>query len=62
MNDTLQVEPIPARQLLGWVPLAFALVLLAYLVGFDQGTVSQAGGHLHEVMHDGRHLFAVPCH
>jgi hypothetical protein len=24
--------------------------------------VSQTGGYLHELMHDGRHLLGVPCH
>ncbi len=38
------------------------LLLLAYLVGFDQGARSQSGMYLHEVMHDGRHLLGVPCH
>ncbi|GAA0576286.1 CbtB-domain containing protein [Kribbella sandramycini] len=38
------------------------LLLLAYLVGFDQGAVSQSGMFLHELMHDGRHLLGVPCH
>jgi len=38
------------------------LLLLAYLVAFDQGAVSQSGMYLHELMHDGRHLLGVPCH
>ncbi|MEV6600737.1 CbtB domain-containing protein [Actinoplanes sp. NPDC051346] len=38
------------------------LLLLAYLVAFDQGAVSQSGMFLHELMHDGRHLLGVPCH
>jgi len=38
------------------------LLLLAYLVAFDQGAVSQGGMYLHELMHDGRHLLGVPCH
>ncbi|GGQ60127.1 CbtB domain-containing protein [Couchioplanes azureus] len=38
------------------------LLLLAYLVAFDQGAVSQNGAFLHELMHDGRHLLGVPCH
>ena len=39
-----------------------AMLLLAYLVAFDQGAVSQSGMFLHELMHDGRHLLGVPCH
>lgn len=38
------------------------LLLLAYLVAFDQGAISQSGMYLHELMHDGRHLLGVPCH
>jgi Probable cobalt transporter subunit (CbtB) len=38
------------------------LLLLTYLVTFDQGAVSQSGTFLHELMHDGRHLLGVPCH
>jgi hypothetical protein len=47
-----------------WAALAVAggLLLLAYLVAFDQGAVSQSGMYLHELMHDGRHLLGVPCH
>lgn len=54
--------PIPARLL--WTALAVVagLLLLAYLVAFDQGAVSRSGMLLHEVMHDGRHLLGVPCH
>ena len=47
-----------------WTALAVvtALTLMAYLVAFDQGAVSQSGTFLHELMHDGRHLLGVPCH
>jgi hypothetical protein len=38
------------------------MLLLTYLVTFDQGAVSQSGTFLHELMHDGRHLLGVPCH
>jgi hypothetical protein len=38
------------------------LLMVAYLVAFDQGAVSQSGMYLHELMHDGRHLLGVPCH
>ncbi|MGH3995791.1 MAG: CbtB domain-containing protein [Pseudonocardiaceae bacterium] len=36
--------------------------MLVYLIGLDQGAVSQTGSLLHEMAHDGRHLLAVPCH
>ena len=38
------------------------LLLIGYLVLMDNGAVSQTGGYLHELMHDGRHLLGVPCH
>lgn len=62
MNDTLALEPIPLRSLAPWTALAALLMLLLYLVGLDQGAVSQTGSLLHEMAHDGRHLLAVPCH
>jgi Probable cobalt transporter subunit (CbtB) len=47
-----------------WTALAVTalLLLIAYLVAFDQGAVSRSGMYLHELMHDGRHLLGVPCH
>lgn len=41
------------------------LVLIAYyFVGFDQGAVSVFGTdtHVHEFLHDARHLLGFPCH
>ena len=50
-----------------WVWLAVGLALgLLYAVTFDGGFVSSrvatSGMFLHELFHDGRHLFGVPCH
>ena len=58
----LGTPAVSARLL--WTALAVvaALLLMAYLVAFDQGAVSQSGTYLHELMHDGRHLLGVPCH
>lgn len=56
------MQPIPLRVLAWWALAVPALLLIAYLVTFDQGAVSQAGNYLHELMHDGRHLLGVPCH
>jgi len=45
-----------------------AIVMLAliayYFVGYDQGAVSVFGSdtHIHEFLHDGRHLLGFPCH
>ncbi|MFF5077670.1 CbtB domain-containing protein [Actinoplanes sp. NPDC000266] len=58
----LSTPAISARLL--WTALAVValMLLLTYLVAFDQGAVSQSGMFLHELMHDGRHLLGVPCH
>ena len=39
-------------------------LLIYYFVGVDQGAVSVFGSdmHLHEFVHDGRHVLAFPCH
>ena len=57
---SLTTSALSARQL--WVALAVVagMLLLAYLVAFDQGAVSRSGMLLHELMHDGRHLLGVP--
>ena len=41
----------------------FALVAY-YFVGYDQGAVSVFGSdtHIHEFLHDARHLLGFPCH
>lgn len=56
------IEPIPLRDLWPWALLAALLLAVIYLVTLDQGTLSRTGLFLHELMHDGRHLLAVPCH
>jgi hypothetical protein len=56
------VEPVPLSDLGPWAVLAVFLLALMYLVAFDQGAISQGGMFLHELMHDGRHVLAVPCH
>jgi len=62
VNDTLALEPIPLRSLAPWTALAALLILQVYLIGFDQGAISQTGNLLHELAHDGRHVLGVPCH
>jgi Probable cobalt transporter subunit (CbtB) len=53
---------VSARVLWTAAAVVVGLLMLAYLVTFDQGAVSQSGTFLHELMHDGRHLLGVPCH
>jgi hypothetical protein len=57
------VEPPVPRW--AWTAIALALGLL-WMVAFDGGLVSSrissSASMLHEMFHDGRHLFGVPCH
>ncbi|GAB2572352.1 hypothetical protein Aab01nite_03300 [Paractinoplanes abujensis] len=59
---SLSTPAVSARLL--WTALAVValMLLVTYLVAFDQGAVSRSGMYLHELMHDGRHLLGVPCH
>lgn len=43
---------------------AFLALLVLYFVGLDQGATSIFGGdtHVHEFVHDARHLLGFPCH
>jgi len=43
---------------------AFLALLALYFVGVDQGAVSIFGtdSHVHEFVHDARHLLGFPCH
>ncbi|MCV7382094.1 cobalt transporter [Mycobacterium alsense] len=48
-----------------WLAGTTFLALLAlYFVGVDQGAVSLFGSdsHVHEFVHDARHLLGFPCH
>ncbi|MBV8929151.1 MAG: CbtB-domain containing protein [Mycobacteriaceae bacterium] len=42
----------------------FLALLVLYFVGIDQGAVSVFGSdmHVHEFVHDARHLLGFPCH
>lgn len=60
--DPTAVRPLPLRELAPALVLAAFLLLVIYLVQYDQGALSQTGTFLHELMHDGRHLLGVPCH
>ena len=60
--NTATPTPVPLRDLAPALLAAAAMLLLVYLVQFDQGVVSQTGMFLHELVHDARHLLGVPCH
>ena len=55
------VEAIQVPKVL-WL-LAFAAMVISYLMFSENGAVlTQQWEVLHEVFHDGRHVFGVPCH
>jgi hypothetical protein len=58
----LDLPAVSTRTLVLAAAVVAGLLLLAYLVAFDQGAISRSGMFLHELMHDGRHLLGVPCH
>ena len=43
---------------------AFLALSVLYVVGLDQGATSILGpdNHIHEFVHDARHLLGYPCH
>jgi len=48
-----------------WLTAMTMLALIAYyFIGIDQGAVSVFGSdtHIHEFVHDARHLLGFPCH
>jgi hypothetical protein len=57
------VLPLPKAMLWlgGTVLLALAMY---YFIGIDQGATSLFGAdtHIHEFVHDARHLLGFPCH
>jgi hypothetical protein len=61
---TAPVSPpiaIPVREIAPW--LVFALLLMIYFVGIEEGATSIFRGmYVHEFVHDGRHLLGFPCH
>jgi hypothetical protein len=74
MNDANPALGVPRADLRAAaaslaIPVQLAvLTLLAlivyYFVGYDQGAVSVFGSdtHVHEFVHDARHLLGFPCH
>jgi hypothetical protein len=58
------LAPIPVREILPWLAFAGVLAVLAvYFVGAEGGaTALISGQYVHELVHDGRHLLAFPCH
>jgi hypothetical protein len=56
---------LSATKAAGWLSAtAFLALLVLYFVGMDQGATSVFGSdtHVHEFLHDARHLLGFPCH
>lgn len=53
---------VPAA--LWWAGASLLAPVLLYFIGVDQGAVSVLGSdtHVHEFIHDARHLLGFPCH
>ena len=58
------VDVSAASSALWLAATAFLALLAIYFVGVDQGAVSLFGSdsHVHEFVHDARHLLGFPCH
>jgi hypothetical protein len=62
-EDVLYPPPVALGQVWPWVLFGLACLALVYLVGVEEGALSVVPGTwVHEWLHDGRHLMAVPCH
>ncbi len=63
-SRTEAVDLSAASAALWLAATAFLALLAIYFVGVDQGAVSLFGSdsHVHEFVHDARHLLGFPCH
>ncbi|MBS1696206.1 MAG: CbtB-domain containing protein [Actinobacteria bacterium] len=64
-TPALSVPDIATTSAALWLTITTVLALIAfYFIGFDQGAVSVFGSdtHVHEFLHDARHLLGFPCH
>ncbi|RAU91971.1 CbtB-domain containing protein [Mycobacterium colombiense] len=64
LTRTRSVDLSAARTALWFAATVFLALLALYFVGIDQGAVSLFGSdsHVHEFVHDARHLLGFPCH
>jgi hypothetical protein len=63
IEQAIRPPAVSLREIWPWALFGFALLLLVYFVGADEGATALAPGHLiHEFVHDGRHLLGFPCH
>jgi hypothetical protein len=63
-TGTPSVDVSAAGAALWLAATAFLALLAIYFVGVDQGALSLFGSdtHVHEFVHDARHLLGFPCH
>jgi hypothetical protein len=61
---TQSLDQSAANAALWLAATAFLSLLALYFLGLDQGAVSLFGSdsHVHEFVHDARHLLGFPCH
>ena len=64
-HKTTRAVDLSAAKAVVWLTAtAFLALLVLYFVGVDQGATSVFGDdmHVHEFLHDARHLLGFPCH
>jgi hypothetical protein len=64
-RKTTRAVDLSAAKAVVWLSAtAFLALLVLYFVGVDQGATSVFGDdmHVHEFLHDARHLLGFPCH
>jgi hypothetical protein len=63
-KTTRAVDLSAAKSIVWLTSTAFLALLVLYFVGLDQGATSVFGDdmHVHEFLHDARHLLGFPCH
>ena len=63
-KSTRAVDLSAAKAVVWLTTTAFLALLVLYFVGVDQGATSVFGDdmHVHEFLHDARHLLGFPCH
>ena len=64
VSQTRSVDLSAAGAALWLAGTVFLALLALYFIGIDQGAVSLFGSdsHVHEFVHDARHLLGFPCH
>lgn len=64
VRKTRAVDLSAAKAVVWLTATAFLALLVLYFVGVDQGATSVFGDdmHVHEFLHDARHLLGFPCH